>query len=383
LVFWPAGADEMTELLPGHFSPLHLGDGRILVVDTQGRLLSARIDPATGTVQESPTVRLEGISVWNGIAAAHSIADDGTYVFATGGAEVAGSYLGWLDLNGRFTPITSRPGVYEIDSFVSPDGRFLAVEIPGDETTIAIHDIDRDVQSELVPGAPIAFPVWSPDSTEVAYRQITDEQRAIYRAPVDRSSAPTLIYEAPEERFALPTDWSPDGSVILYVDSRSRTRQPDGGNDLFLLPLDGSDVRPFLATPASEIDGRFSPDGNWIAYASNQSGRYEIYVRPLTGTSEFRISAEGGESPEWNPAGGELYFQRGDDIYVADIDVSGATPIVSQERLLVEWSRAFRTNLWAPAPDGTQFLVASMDASGERAGALEAIFNWTLLEEWR
>jgi hypothetical protein len=383
VVFATVDSSETTELIAQHFSPRYLGNGRVLVADTQGRLLSVRIDPATGVMSEAPVVRLEGLSLWNGLAAGFDIANDGTFAFSAGATAASDLILGWLDPAGAFTPVTERGGQYEIDSFVSPNGRLLAVEIPGEETTIAIHDLERDVLTELVPGAPIAFPVWSPDSRYVAYRFVAEAHRAIYRAPVDRSAAPELLLEAAEDRYVLPTDWSPDGAHIIYVDTPSRTRRPNGGNDLWLLPLDGSEPVEYLATPASEIDGRFSPDGKWVAYASNQSGRYEVYLRPLAGGGEFRISGDGGSSPEWNPMGGEIFFQAGDNIHVADIDVSGATPIVSPERLLVEWSSDLRTRLWAPSADGTRFLVAQINNPDAGSRSVQAIFNWSLLQDWQ
>jgi len=384
LVFVDVESGRIEPLLTDYRAPAHLGDGRILAADQQGRLVSARIDTATGALVEPPVVRLEGVALGGASSAPYALSADGTLVYVEGVSTVSEQILGWLDADGGFTPVTSRGDVYEIDSFVSPDGRYLAVEMANEgETSIAIHDIDRDVRTALVPGAPIAFPVWSPDSQSVAYRLVGEEVAGIYRAPVDRSEPPTLLLAVAEGRFALPTDWSPDGQYLLYVDTASRVRGTGGGNDLWLLPTDGGEPKPFLVTDASEIDARFSPDGRWVAYPSNQSGRYEIYVRALDGGGEFQISADGGTSPEWNPAGGQIFFARGRDIHVADIDISGATPIVSPERLLVEWPAALRPNLWAPAPDGERFLVAQFENADSDTRSVRAIFNWSLLQEWQ
>jgi len=109
---------------------------------------------------------------------------------------------------------------------------------------------------------------------------------------------------ATEER-KLVTDWSPDGRVVLY-----QTYQPKSGADLWALPLD-ADRRPFpiVATPFDETAGQFSPDGQWIAYASNATGRDEIYVRPFAGSAEeVQVSSGGGSQPRWRRDGKELYF---------------------------------------------------------------------------
>jgi len=385
LVFLDTTTGEVSGLLAEHRSPLYLGEGRILAVDARGVLISARIDPSSGAIVEPPAVQVEGLGLWIGLAAAFAVADDGTLVYLSGSGAAVEQLLAWLQPSGAIEPLTQRGGLYQIDSSVSPDGTRVAVEIRDEAgTSIAIHDIERDVRTALVPGAPIAFPVWSPDSKYIAYRLIEEGRSGIYRAPVDRSEAPELMLAAPEDGFALPTDWSSDNRYLLYVDSTHRSRQRGAAhNDLWLLPLDGADPRPFLATDAGEIDGRFSPDSRWVTYVSDQSGGDQIYVRALDGGGEFQISAAGGTSPEWSPAGGQLFFARGADIYVVDIDITGATPIVSPERVLVEWPSGLRPNLWAPAPDGKRFLVAQFKDSEGDQRSIRAIFNWDLLREWR
>ena len=255
-------------------------------------------------------------------------------------------------------------------------------DLSGRGVSIWIHELDRDVRTVLVPGPTTTFPVWSPDSKHLAYRLTDETQGGMYRVPIDRSEAPTLLLADPEDGFALPMDWSPDGEYLLYVDAASNTRTAGTRNDLWLLPLDGSDPAPFLATEASEVDGRFSPDSRWIAYGSDQSGRREIYVRAVQGGGEYQISAAGGTSPEWNPARGQVFFLRGQSLYVVDIDLSGATPIVSPERLLVELPARLNRNLYAPAPSGDRFLVAQQSSADEGGtSSVRAIFNWSFLRD--
>ncbi len=387
LAFIDLESSGVTPLLPGLRSPRYLGNGRLLAVDADGRLVSARIDPDTGEVLEAPVLRIEGLNLWLSGTPGYDLAADGTLVYLSGVASDPDRLLGWLDVSGTFTRMSERAGEYFVDSFVSPDGTMLVLETTmGDDTTIAIHDIERDVQTALVPGGRIAFPVWSPDSRHVIYRQLDDDGAHMYRAPIDRSTAPEHLLTADEGRFILPMSWSPDGTTLLYVDSGNRWRNPEASNALWLLPLDGSDPQPFLDTEASETDGRFSPDGNWIAYQSNQTGTMEIYVRPLAGGGEFKISADGGREPEWNPAGGQLFFiSRGSTLMVADIDLRGATPIVSPERELFRFPEGTGGGPWAPAPDGERFLATQISGlvNGSEGRSLLAIFNWSLLRDWQ
>ena len=377
---------EIISLLPGLTSPHYLGDGMLLAVDERGRLVSARIDPATGTVIEPPAVRLEGLSMPSGTTAEYDLAG-GRLVYSAGETGSFTELLAWLDASGAVEPLTAHGGRYEVDSFVSPDGTRLALEMrnPNDSrVSIWIHELDRDLRTALVPGLTTTFPVWSPDSKHLAYLLADETRGGIYRVPIDRSEVPTLLLANPENGFALPMSWSPDGKYLLYVDGATNTRNSGTRNDLWLLPLDGSDPVSFLATEASEVDGRFSPDSRWIAYGSDQSGRREIYVRGLQGGGEYQISAAGGASPEWNPTGGQLFFLQGQALYVVDIDLRGATPIASAERLLVELPPRINSNLYAPAPTGDRFLVAQQNAVGDvGASSLRAIFDWSFLRDRR
>jgi dipeptidyl aminopeptidase/acylaminoacyl peptidase len=376
----------MTSVLPDYRSPLYLGDGRLLASDGDGRLVTLRINLDDGAVVESPAVQLEGLALSSGFAGAYSLADDGTFVYLAGPATTEHiEFLSWLSPDGDVEPFSERGTQYQIDTFPSPDGTRVAAEfVSGDNVTVHIHDIARDVSTPLLPGSYSTFPVWSPDSQSVAYFLRDGDAPGIYSAPVDRSELPRLLLAKPEDSFVLPMDWSPDGTTLIYVVSGDEFRSTNVElNDLWLLPVDGSEPRPLVQTAAREVDGRFSPDGRWFTYVSDQSGERQIYVRSMDGGGEYQISAQGGYSPEWNPQGGELYFMWEGQIYVVDIDVSGATPEVSPERLLVSLrSSRFKGDLYAPWPDGERFLVAT-HPQGEEARTLQAIFNWELMRDDR
>ena len=378
-----ADPEDNRNILEGYRTPLPLESGRVLAVDARGRLASLTLDAETATVVTQPVIVLEGLGLSSGIAGVYDVSDDGMLVYRSGDgttAEGGGMLLAWVDASGGIDIISQRPGDFQIDSRVSPDGSRLVLEATEDGTTsVWVHEIERDVRTALTPGAVTSFPVWSPDGRDVVYTG-GEDPAGIFVAPVDRSRAPELLLENPPERFLLPTDWSRDGSMILYVSSPSPTRVRDGGNDLWLLPTDGSEPREFLATDASEVDPRFSPDGRWIAYQSDQTGRSEIYVRGVEGGGEFRISGDGGVSPEWNPAGGQIFFERGRTLWAVEIDTAGATPAVAQESLLLNFPPQARVSLWSPHPEGDRFLMSVLgDGGGTGASQLVAILNWPVL----
>ena len=375
-----AGDDGVTDLMADYRSGRHLGDGLILAVDGRGQLASARIDPDRGTIVEPPVIQIEGLALSSGAAGAFDISDTGMLVYLAGPTSTMQQTLSWLHRNGTIESITERKGIYQVDSRVSPDGRSLALELTdGSLTSVWIHDLERDVRSALLPGAATSFPVWSPDGKHVAYYADAGvDAPGLYRVPIDRSTAPVLLLERADGAYALPTDWSSVGHSILYVKSGSLTRNPSSENDLWMVPAAGGEPQPVLAVAASVVDGRYSPDGKWIAYQSNQTEQNEIYLRPAGGGGELRISAEGGTSPEWRADGRELFFQKRRTLQVVDVDLGQAPPRVSAERELVTIPLSARVNLWSPAPDGERFLVAISGDPTARA-RLHAIFNWGFL----
>ena len=375
------GETEPTLMLAGYRDPTHLGDGELLAVDDRGRLVSLRVDLSTGDVIEQPVVRLDGLALTNG-RASYDIGANGTLVYVSGNVAESGETLVWVDRDGNETPATSRLGRHDTDSRLSPDGQLLALEVQATEETpisVWIHDMERDVRAALTPGLRATFPAWSPDSRELVLRLADGvEPAGIYRVPADRSAEPQLLLADEEGSVGLPMDWSPDGETLLYVRSPTATRASDPANGLWLLSLSGGEPEAFLDTGASEVDGRFSPDGRWIAYGSDQSGQREIYVRPADGGGEIQVSAAGGRDPEWSPTGDELFFLRGRAIFSAEFDGTAARP-VGAERPVVPLGNRSHWNFLIVGRDGR--FLASMFGGDAQSAAVHALFNWRHLTD--
>jgi len=378
LVVVGEGIEEPKLTLQGFTSPLHMDEGEVLTVDDRGRLAAARFDTATGAVAVPPVVRVEGLALLGGVIAAYDVSETGTLAYVAGGVVESGETLAWLDREGRQTTATARKGSHDTDSRLAPDGLSLALEVAGSETSpisIWIHDLERDVRAALTPGVRATFPVWSPDSRRViAHLADGIDPAGIYVVPVDRSEPPKLLLADPEAKYQLPMDWSPDGTSLLFVQSSTLTRNRAGDNDLWVLPVEGGEATPFLATGASEIDSRYSPDGRWVAYASDQSGQYEIYLRPAAGGGEVRVSADGGLDPEWNPQGGELFFLRGMNLLAVDVRADAARP-VGAERSVLTLPQTARARFLLPSSDGQRFVI-SMFGDTQQTNAVHAILNW-------
>jgi Tol biopolymer transport system component len=146
------------------------------------------------------------------------------------------------------------------------------------------------------------LPLWSRDGARVAFESVRSSSVTLSALASSGDGTEEVLLESPLAK--IPNDWSPDGRFLIYY-----VPDPSTGTDLWVLPLDTRTPRIFLQTEANELWGQFSPDGRWVAFQSNTTGRYEIYVRPFQARGGIiPVSTGGGVYPRWSREGGELYF---------------------------------------------------------------------------
>lgn len=171
----------------------------------------------------------------------------------------------------------------------------------------------RDATTPFTFGPAIdIYPIWLPDASRIIFSSDRNGVFNLFEKPTNMGTDERIVWESPDNKF--PQDTSPDGRVLLYVNQDATT-----DDDLWALPLEG-ERKPFsiLQTAAAEDQAQFSPDGMWIAYRSNESGRREIYVRPFPGPgSQKRVSEGGGIQPRWRSDGKELFYIRSDNQLIA------------------------------------------------------------------
>lgn len=200
--------------------------------------------------------------------------------------------------------------------------------------------------------------------------------RGIYQKDSNLAGQEELLYESPEQK-TLPI-WSPDGKRLLYGSFST-----DGtSNDLWVLPSSGSAAErkplPFVRTEFYEGYGRFSPDGHWVAYQSNQSGKQEIYVLPFDGAGGlWQVSKDGGSNVHWSRAGKELVY-LGPEGYLMAVDVSAAGPVF-QSGTAQQLFKLPAGSDWDISADGQRFLIAVPAASdgGSASSPIHVVTNWT------
>jgi len=269
----------------------------------RSRLLAQRIDPTTLALVGDPVPLADGIAAepMGGVAA--FAASGGTVAYRTGPSAGRRQFVR-VDRGGNeLSRIGSPEAVGPSYPSPSPDGRRLAVQRSVDgNTDILTMDVDRGtpVRFTFEPQADIA-PRWSPQGDRIVYASQKDGVFELFEKKFDGTPA-RLLLGMPQQKQV--TDWSRDGRYLLF-----RTVTPTD-MDIWALPLEG-DRKPFavVRTPFEERDAQFSPDGRWIAYHSNESGRHEVYVRPFQGTGEaVPISSHGGVQARWRSDGHELFY---------------------------------------------------------------------------
>jgi Tol biopolymer transport system component len=299
-----------------------------------------------------------------------SVSRERSLAYKTGtGADLL--QLTWFDRNGRQIGTLGDAGSFSTLEF-SPDHTSLAVSRTAQGSDIWIYEVARGLPARFTSnlGSP-QLAAWSPDGRSIAYTLRRDGKVGLYRQALDGSGKEELLYEDDVLRF--PYSWSRDGFLLLWqTDSKT-------GIDIGVLPLEQGATHaplkpyPWLANSFNEVPGRFSPDGRWVAYFSNESGRYEIYVAPFPGPGPKRqISSSGGSRPRWRADGKEIFYVGPDGLMAAEVSVKAATIEVGAVRPL-----GIRVSL------GTGFLY-DVSADGQRilAAVQKSHAPLTLVENW-
>ncbi|HVS02399.1 MAG TPA: protein kinase [Thermoanaerobaculia bacterium] len=305
-------------LVDGGFFGRYVDGGHLLYAKGQ-RLFAVPFDLATLGVAGPAVDVLDDLSVSQ--VAGHAMIDvspQGTLVYLTESVGNPLRELIWLDRDGRATLASDEHRRYGSVS-LSPDGRHAALTIQQESADLWTYSFERGTLSRLTSGPDTEFdPVWSRDGRELVY--VVDRPPfELHRIAAGAPDSGRPVWEERTERDTTGATVSPDGRTLVFV-----LTEPESGANLYSRPLDGSEpARPFRTSRASESNPRFSPDGRWLAYSSDETGRPEIYVEAFPGPGErFQVSGDGGYEPEW-AASGELFFRHRDELRVVATRLAG------------------------------------------------------------
>jgi Tol biopolymer transport system component len=299
-----------------------------------------------------------------------SASADGKLLYQAG-ASMPGNQLVWVDLEGNEISRMGDPAEHDMLS-LSNDGTRVAVEVYdeiGGTADVWIYEIDRGIRTRFTfDPASDNRPVWSPDGNEIIFTSSRGAHSDLYRKSIGGSGTEELILQSDYDKW--PTDWSSDGHYILY-DKTSETQSID----IWAMPLeDGDEPFAVLATKHTEFDARFSPDGRWVSYTSNESGKPEVYVRPFPGPGRrWQVSSDGGAAARWRPDDAKLFFQSMDgSVHVAEVDAHGDTFRVGRVEKLFETTL---TPDYQVSKDGTQLLLIE-ETDVHHLTPLTLVLNW-------
>jgi serine/threonine-protein kinase len=347
-----------------------------LVYYRAGTIMAVPFDPVALEVTGSASPVVEEVSGVTPSGVAHfSISNLGSLAYLRGSPQSATQTMVWLNRQGVATPLPAPPRNYRAPR-LSPDGRQVAVGIGAD---VWLYDIPRDTLTRLTFERNNAGTAanWTPDGKRIVFPSDRAGPVNLFWKPVDGSG--------PEERLTTSENvqrasfFSPDGRFHLYSEIDPKT-----GNDLWVLPMEGDrKPRVFLQTPFAESSGQFSPDGHWIAYASDESGRLEVYVRPFPGPGgKWQISTEGGSELAWSPKGKELFFRTGaqrEKMMVVEYQTE-PTFTAGKPRLLFEGNYVTGAGagaFYSVAPDGQRFLMTKTPEQQQAAlTQINVVLNW-------
>ncbi|HEY0285351.1 MAG TPA: hypothetical protein VGC23_08180, partial [Vicinamibacterales bacterium] len=370
------GSSQATRLVASDTQGAYVAPGWLLFI-RQGTLWAQRFDLAQRTIGGEP------------IAVADSVAFepiDGTGAFSTSDAGVMAYRVGrpsvtrlsWFDRSGNALGTLGSPEQMGLTNLrLSPDSRRVAVERSlRNETDLWLLDSTRQTRfTHASDGRLMRLPLWSPDGSRIAFESVRSGVVALSVKPSTGDGAEQVLFESPEVK--IPCDWSPDGKLLMYY-----VPNPTSGTDLWVLPQETNVPFVFLKTEANELWGQFSVDGRWIAYQSNETGRYEIYVRPFSSRGgAIPISTTGGVYPRWSRDGKELYFIAPDAKLMAVsiratptiVEAGVPTPLFQTHRLGGGSNVIGRGHQYDVARDG-RFLI-NVDAESS-APSITLLMNW-------
>jgi Tol biopolymer transport system component len=349
---------ERRVLVSGGTDARYLPTGHI-VYARDGVMFANAFDVARLELRGGPTAVVEGVARSAGglTGAVHfGVSDAGTIAYMPAGIGAV-TMLAWRNRDGSDVSIGTPPHTYETPR-VSPDGTRIALHAADQDNDIWIWDVKSETLTRLTfDKAQDNSPVWTRDGKRVIYTSGTDGAPNLFWKPADGTGAPErLLSKAPESNGALVANSvTPDGKQLIYSVGVPA--------DVMALTLDGGDrqPRPLMAQPAfAERGGDVSPDGKWIVYYSDESGTFQVYVRPFpdVNSGRWQVSGDGGILPKWSPSGREILYIDARSRLASVSVLPGATFAFGKTAGVFDMGEAMSVlRNYDPAPDGSRFAI--------------------------
>jgi serine/threonine protein kinase len=355
-------------------SPRYLSSGHLIYAQL-GALMAVPFDVQRLEVTGTPVPVVQGLVQSSAYGdAQYAVSAHGTLVYVPGGIDAGEKALVWVDRQGVEQAVAAPARPYRYPK-LSPDGQRVAVTIEESESHIWLYDLSRNTLTRLTfGGSPNLMGAWMPDGMRIVFGSNVAGTFNIFWQPADGSGPAERL--GGSENITVPCTLSPDGQAISYVEVR-----PDTGYGIGVLRLSdsGPEMQSFLRPRFTEGAPVFSPDGRWLAYVSDESGRIEVYVQPYPGHGgKWQISTEGGTEPVWNPNGRELFYRSGDKMMVVEVTTQGAFS-AGRPQMLFEATYQHTPGTFPNydvAPDGQRFLMLKASEQEQAAAQINVVQNW-------
>ncbi len=360
---------ERRDLVQGGTHPRYAPSGH-LVYAQGGTLMAAPFDTQRLAVTGAAVPVQEGVlqSTFSG-AAQYSFSATGSLVYVPVSVQATQRRLVWVSRSGVEQPVAAPARAYR-GPRLSPNGQEVAVAVEGQETEIWLYNLSRDTLTRLTfQGSTNYNPNWTRDGKRIVFTSIGQGLRW---QPADGSGGSEVL----SELGGYPNSWSPNGQLLAIDGGTSST-----GVDIVVLRLGDHKVEQFLATPFNEGAAQFSPDGRWLAYVSNESGRFEIYVQPYPGPGgKLQISTDGGGEPLWNPNGRELFYRSGNKMMAVEITTQPSFSAGNPKVLFAGQYQSSPSPVpnanYDVSPDGQRFLMLKPGGQDQAATQINVVLNW-------
>jgi eukaryotic-like serine/threonine-protein kinase len=348
------------------------GEGYLLFV-RRGTLMAQRLDAGRGAVEGEAFPVAEKVSMLDTTLARarFSVSRNALLVYESGAGEQV--QLTWKDRAGQPLETVGEPANGSMDPKLSPDERQVVFsQFDGPNRDIWVRDLPRGISTRFTfhPALDLS-PVWSPDGSRIVFRSDRNGLFALYVKSTNGTGQEQLLLKT--GNLKVPTSWSADGRRLLYHEVDVKT-----GSDLWVLPMEG-EGKPavFLRTDSNEREGAFSPDGKWIAYVSDESGRPQVYVQPYPATgAKWQVSKEGGLWPKWRRDGKEIYWlNEGGTLMSAEVSAGSALQPGIARPLFETHIQDLIRDPYTSSGDGKRFLV-SMPLEADSGQPITVVENW-------
>jgi serine/threonine-protein kinase len=361
---------ERRDLVQGAY-PRYARSGHMVYAQA-GTLMAVPFDVEQLRLIGTPVPVVEGVLQEPGGSTHYGVSATGSLAYVSGGAAAIQRRLMWVTRNGTEEPLAAPAQAYGYPR-LSPDGRRIAVEL---DNQIWLYDLSRDTLTRFTfEGPNNQGPVWMPDGKRIAFgSQKEGQRRNLFWQLADGGGGLERLTTSEEQQNV--TSLSSDGQLMAFF-----AQGGPGLRDIWVLQLSDRKAQPFLRTPFNEGAPSFSPDGRWLAYLSNESGRPEIYVQPYPGPGgKWQISTDGGTEPLWNRNGRELFYRAGNKMMAVQVTTEPAftagKPLRLFEKEYAKSEFPATGRAYDVSSDGQRFLMVKETDQNTAPAQINVVLNW-------